>query len=42
MTGSLHSPAGLGPAVGLTVEDSSAMIPMIVRSVKMLDKNCGK
>ena len=42
VTGSLHSPAGLGPAVGLTVEDSSAMIPMIVRSVKMLDKNCGK
>jgi hypothetical protein len=42
VTGSLSSPAGLGPAVGLTLEDSGAMIPMIVRSVKMLDKNCGR
>jgi len=42
VTGSFRSPAGLGPTVGLSLEDASAVVPMIVRSLKMLDTNCGK
>ena len=42
VTGSFRSPAGLGPTVGLSLEDASALVPMIVRSLKMLDTNCGK
>jgi hypothetical protein len=42
VTGSFRSPAGLGPMVGTSLEDASALVPMIVRSLKMLDSNCSK
>jgi hypothetical protein len=40
VTGSFRSPAGLGPTVGATVEDPNALVPMIVRQLKMLDSHC--
>jgi hypothetical protein len=40
VTGSFRSPAGLGPTVGLSLDNPNVLVTMIVRSLKMLDGTC--